>query len=185
MPKVKNPTIVNEHGVRLSEKKVTKVKSAFEKYNKKVDADYRKLKKLGISDKIARMIGGHNLELNFDAFKTQKAVDETIESLKYRTTNAYRVQAREHITNSLLAFLEQRLGIGRQSLKRFEVNFRSMTMKQYNNWLNDNWENLEELFESYKKGIFNAIYDEDEARAILERYTRKMTRWRMPKDIYK
>lgn len=185
MPKVKNPSIVNEHGIRLSEQKVSKVKSAFEKYNKKVNADYNKLRKAGIKDKIARMISGYNLQLDFDAFKSQKAVDETIESLKYKVSNKHRVQAREHITNSLLAFLEQRMGIGPRSLRRVEVIFRSMTMKEYNQWLNKNWDKLDELFTSYKKGIFNAIYDENEARDVLNRFMGGLRKWKMPRDIYK
>lgn len=185
MPRVKNPSLVNEHGVRISEAKVSKIKKAFDKYNQRVDKVYRQLVNRGISNKVARMIAGENLSLNFDAFKTQKSIDRVIKSMQYRTTTAYRVQAREHITNSLLAFLEQRVGLGAQTLRRFEVNFRRMTMKEYYQWMSDNWESLDELFESYKKGILNAMYLEDESRAILERFTRRMPHWRMPRDIYK
>lgn len=185
MPRVKNPGLVNEHGVRIPEPKVNKLKKVFNSYNQKVDKAYRQLVDRGISNKVARMIAGENLSLNFDAFKTQKSIDRVIKSMQFRTTTAYRVQAREHITNSLLAFLEQRVGIGAQTLRRFEANFRRMTMKEYYQWMSDNWERLDELFESYKKGILNAMYLEDESRAILERFTRRMSRWRMPRDIYK
>lgn len=185
MPRVKNASIVNEHGVRISEAKVSKIKKAFDKYNRTVDKEYRSLTAKGISSKIARMIAGHPLELNFDAFKSSKSIGRVIDALKYRTTSAYRIKARGHIENSLMAFLEQRVGLGPQALRRVQAVFRAMTMKEYYQWLNKNWEYIEELFENYKNGIFNAIYNESDSRGILEKIMGGSRKWRMPKDIYK
>lgn len=185
MPRVKNPSLVNEHGVRISEDKITKLKKAFDKYNRTVDKEYRALTAKGISSKIARMIAGHPLELNFDAFKSSKSIGRVIDALKYRTTSSYRIKARGHIENSLMAFLEQRVGLGPQALRRVQAVFRGMTMKEYYQWLNKNWEYIEELFENYKNGIFNAIYNESDSRGILERIMGGSRKWRMPKDIYK
>ena len=84
-----------------------------------------------------------------------------------------------------MAFLEQRVGLGPQALRRVQAVFRGMTMKEYYQWLNKNWEYIEELFENYKNGIFNAIYNESDSRGILERIMGGSRKWRMPKDIYK
>lgn len=186
MPKIKNATYTNRHGVDLTQKEIDRLNRAVDKYNKKTSKRYTSLLKKGFSPNVAQMIAGSPFELNLDFIRRHQYVDRLVTSLNYRTTKRYEVAEKEKLIRSMSTILQQRVGIGRRTAAAFEYQLKRLTLKEWEQWLNDNWQFFNDLFEHYKKGTMSAtIYNVEETEHVYRQVTRGLKNMPDIKNIFR
>lgn len=146
-------------------------------YNKKQSKLYNKLVRQGIQPHVATMIAGAPLKEGF-IFKTQQGLNNFINRMSKRQTSAYQVAQKEKLSQSLITMLIDRLGVDPRKEGELQEYFASMTLNQWNQWLNKHWDYVSDIFEAYHAGMLGfGIYDLEESKYILSRLTDGKVKW--------
>lgn len=172
MARVKNNFIYkNKHGVEFTLKEAQRVLKTLKTYNAKVEKNYNKYLRMGLSEETARSLSGDTVGIGLDAFRSKSSIKNTVDALMRRTTTKYQVDARFKLTETITRILWERLGLTPSQLNNLTEALNRMSMVEYYKWWEANKDLVEQiLITSDRLGLSaEGYFNEDYADYIIKK----------------
>lgn len=149
------PVITNVHGVKFTQSEAKTFLNRLKSYNNRVERNYRRWIKAGMTPEQARSVAGETVSLSLDIFTSKSGIKAQLGAMTRKATTAYTVNRKENMISNIRIILRDRLGLTYDELDTIQDALNGLTLTQYMRWWEENKDLVELIFdESENVGTF-------------------------------